>query len=268
MATTRTATTTWHGTLFEGSGRVELSRPASAASTSPGRRAPRSPRQDEPRGADRGGALVVLLDGAVERARQGGQRRPRRSRRRPTSRSSPARASPASTSPCGARCPACRRTTSSPPPRPPRRAARSARRSPAPRSPSPPALTLTLIAVALRSRWRGEDGVEDGVGAVERRAVDALLGGVGEGGVAGAEVAGGHAERREAGHVGPAELGGDREVVPVDERPQDRVVEPGRGRRRAVDDGDARRRPRGPARAAPAPRRPPRPRCDRGRSAG
>ena len=70
----------------------------------------------------------------------------------------------------------------------------------------------------VSSGRRGEDGVEHGVGAIERGAVDALVGGVGEGGVAGAEVARGHAERREAGHVGPAELGGDREVVPVDER--------------------------------------------------
>ena len=41
MATTRSATTVWHGSLLEGSGASSSSRPDSAASTSPGRRGPR-----------------------------------------------------------------------------------------------------------------------------------------------------------------------------------------------------------------------------------
>ena len=73
MATTRSATTTWHGSLFEGSGRVELESSglggfdvtwASRAEDPAGRTSPEELIARRP--------LVLLLDGAVERARQGG----------------------------------------------------------------------------------------------------------------------------------------------------------------------------------------------------
>ena len=69
-------------------------------------------------------------------------------------------------------------------------------------------------------------------------ALDPLVGLVGQGGVARAEVAGGDAERREAGHVGPAELGADRQAVVVDEAAQHRVVEARAGALGGVDHDD------------------------------
>ena len=56
-----------------------------------------SRRAHEPGGAHRCRPLVVLLDGPLERARQGRHPARRRSRPRPTSRSNPVRASPGST---------------------------------------------------------------------------------------------------------------------------------------------------------------------------
>ena len=97
MATTRTATTHWEGTLIEGAGKVTLE--------SSGHRHVRrllglarrgGQRQDQPRGADRRGALRLLLDGAVQRPGQGRHPAAPRSTPRPTSTSSPAPASPAS----------------------------------------------------------------------------------------------------------------------------------------------------------------------------
>ena len=73
MATTRNATTHWEGTLTEGAGQVDArvvgSRHLRRDVGVSGRGAER---QDQPRGADRRRPLVVLLDGAVERAGQGG----------------------------------------------------------------------------------------------------------------------------------------------------------------------------------------------------
>ena len=72
MATTRTATTVWHGSLLEGSGRVELGSSglggfdvtwASRAEDPAGRTSPEEAHRCRP--------LVVLLDGPLERARQG-----------------------------------------------------------------------------------------------------------------------------------------------------------------------------------------------------
>ena len=74
--------------------------------------------------------------------------------------------------------------------------------------------------------------------ALERRAVDPLVGGVGEQRVAGTEVDGGDAVGGEAGDVGPAELGPHLEPRSTSGGEQ-RVVEP---RRRALGDVDDARR--------------------------
>ena len=73
MATDRTAQVTWNGSLMDGSGTITSTtsgaigeQPVSWAS-----RAEDAGRQDEPRGADRGRACRVLLDGALARARAG-----------------------------------------------------------------------------------------------------------------------------------------------------------------------------------------------------
>ena len=106
MATTRTATTTWHGTLFEGSGRVELQ-----SSGLGGFDVTWPSRAEEPDGKTSPEELIAAAHSSCfsMACRTGSPRpapRPTRSRPRPTSPSSPARASPGSTSPCGARSPA------------------------------------------------------------------------------------------------------------------------------------------------------------------
>ena len=72
MATTRSATTTWHGSLLEGSGRVELKSSGLGGFDVTLASGPRTRRSHESRGAHRGGALLVLLHGAVECPGQGG----------------------------------------------------------------------------------------------------------------------------------------------------------------------------------------------------
>ena len=65
--------------------------------------------------------------------------------------------------------------------------------------------------------------------------VDPLVGGVGHVGVTGPEVGGGDAPGREAGHVGPAQLGPGPSAAGVHQRLQQRVAEARRGRHREVD---------------------------------
>ena len=74
MALTSESTTVWKGTLFEGSGDVNLdsSGLASFQVTWDGRSDGRG-EHDQPRGAARRRALVVLLDGALARTRAGRQ---------------------------------------------------------------------------------------------------------------------------------------------------------------------------------------------------
>ena len=95
-----------------------------------------------------------------------------------------------------------------------------------------------------------------------------LVGLVGQRGVAGSEVAGGDAELREAGDVGPAELGRDRAArgAPRAAAARGGPAPGGRPRRRRRP--RARRRPRGAAPGAPRPRPGRRLRCGRARSAG
>ena len=76
MATTRNARAHWEGTLFEGQGTVELT--SSGIGTFPITWASRAESADgthQSRGADRRGARVVLLDGALQRSRQDRQSR-------------------------------------------------------------------------------------------------------------------------------------------------------------------------------------------------
>ena len=71
--TQRTANVTWSGSLMDGMGRSRASTAAhSARSTSPGRRVPRIRRDLRAGGADRRRSRCVLLDGALPRARGGG----------------------------------------------------------------------------------------------------------------------------------------------------------------------------------------------------
>ena len=74
MATERTASVTWQGSLLDGSGTIDSRRQRRLR---PARRHLGLPRRgagrpDEPGGADRRGVGVVLLDGALARARAGG----------------------------------------------------------------------------------------------------------------------------------------------------------------------------------------------------
>ena len=84
MATERSAEVTWRGSLLDGSGTIErvgsgAFGPLDVTWASPDRRLGRP---DEPRGADRGRACLLLLDGALAHARTGGHARLRSSRRR------------------------------------------------------------------------------------------------------------------------------------------------------------------------------------------
>ena len=73
MATTRRATTHWEGSLMEGAGQVTLESSGQGLLRRDVGVTGRGPqRSHEPRGAHRGRPLVVLLDGAVQRAGQGG----------------------------------------------------------------------------------------------------------------------------------------------------------------------------------------------------
>ena len=81
MATTRTAKTHWEGSLWRAPARSPSSRPASARTTSRGPPAPRSPTARPAPRSSSPPRTRVLLDGAVERARQGAARRRRRSTR-------------------------------------------------------------------------------------------------------------------------------------------------------------------------------------------
>ena len=72
MATTRFAATEWHGPLTEGSGTVTLESSGLGSFDVTWASRTEDPNgAHEPRGADRCRPLVVLLDGAVERAGQG-----------------------------------------------------------------------------------------------------------------------------------------------------------------------------------------------------
>ena len=95
MATDRRAEVTWQGSLMEGSGTI-VSTTSGAIGEQPvswPNRAEDAPTRDEPRGADRGRARRVLLDGALGRARAGRARRRTSSAPRRPSPSSRARAS-------------------------------------------------------------------------------------------------------------------------------------------------------------------------------
>ena len=82
MATDRTAKVTWAGSLMEGSGTIEGvgSGAFGPLDVTWASRAEEPDGQDEPRGADRGRLGVVLLDGALARARAARARRPSGSR--------------------------------------------------------------------------------------------------------------------------------------------------------------------------------------------
>ena len=81
-------------------------------------------------------------------------------------------------------------------------------------------------SLRTRARRSGE-GRQCQVGALDRLAGDPLVRGVGEGGVARAEVGGRDAVRGEASDVGPAELGANGQLVACHERGQQRMVEAG-----------------------------------------
>ena len=117
----RSASTVWTGTLFEGSGEVSMDSSGLWAPI----RCPGPPeRRNRParpaRGTDRRGSLVLLLDGTVERTRQGRAPRHPTWKHAPTWTSNPALGSPRSACMCVATCRVSMRTGSPPPPRTPR----------------------------------------------------------------------------------------------------------------------------------------------------
>ena len=130
MAVIRNASAHWEGSLMEGAGKVTFeSSELGSHDVTWAARAERVERPDQPRGAHRGSALDVLLDGPVARTRPG--RHPARDDRHQGGRHLRARHRHHRRRAHGdrRRCRASPPSSSSRPPRPPRRVAPSARRS-------------------------------------------------------------------------------------------------------------------------------------------
>ena len=240
MATTRSATTTWHGTLFEGSGRVELESSGlggfdvtwpSRAEEPDGRTSP-----EELIAAAHSSCFSMALSNGLAKA-----------------------GNPAETLETkadvtfqpGEGITGIHLTVTRHGPRHVVRRLRRGRRGRQDRLPGQPGAHRhhhhphrrrsrePLTAVAVRSRRRGEDGVEHVVGAVERRARSTRSSAVW------ARVAspgprlhaGTPSAAKRATSVQPSLAVTVRSCRSMSAA-QDRVVETGRGRRRAVDDRD------------------------------
>ena len=131
MAVVSRAEATWSGSLVAGSGEVSAvsSQRLHVAADHLGRAHGGPRRADEPRGAGRGRARRVLLDGVrvePDQGRDAADATRGRRGRSPSTSSRPAGRWPRARSPCAGRCPGSRRPTSRRSPRRPRTAARSA----------------------------------------------------------------------------------------------------------------------------------------------